>query len=282
MGQARWLTRSYRVLAHEGFETNPVVYACVTKLARAVSSVDLHLYDRTRQGDLRKIDRPRHPRPGQQPQRGLVGPAVPREAGHPVPDRRQRLRPGQQRRLRARPSELWLLPPRLRHGRRLRRPHAAGGLQVPARAGRARPSTRSTRSPAARRCCTCARSTRSTSGTACRRWPPPPTAWTSSTPARSGTRRCSRTRAARPARSRCARARTASRPMLTDDQFDRLKDEVDASYTGAAQRRPPHAARLRPRMGADVAEQQGHGPPRDDADQRPVHRRLLRHARRSS
>ena len=31
-------------------------------------------------------------------------------------------------------------------------------------------------------------------------------------------------------------------------------------------------------MGPDVAELQGHGPPRDDADQRPVHRRLLRHA----
>jgi HK97 family phage portal protein len=57
MGQARWLSRSYRTLAYEGFETNPVVFSCVTKLARALSSVDLHLYDRTRQGKLRKIDR---------------------------------------------------------------------------------------------------------------------------------------------------------------------------------------------------------------------------------
>ncbi len=56
MGQAKWLSRSYRVLANEGFETNPVVYACVTKLARAVSSVDLQLYDHTRQGKLREID----------------------------------------------------------------------------------------------------------------------------------------------------------------------------------------------------------------------------------
>lgn len=57
MGQAKWLNSSYRTLANEGFETNPVVYACVTKLARALSSVDLHLYDYTRQGKLRKIDR---------------------------------------------------------------------------------------------------------------------------------------------------------------------------------------------------------------------------------
>lgn len=57
MGQARWLARSYRTLAYEGFETNPVVFSCVTKLARALSSVDLHLYDHTRQGKLRKIDK---------------------------------------------------------------------------------------------------------------------------------------------------------------------------------------------------------------------------------
>ena len=57
MGQARWLSRSYRTLASEGFAQNPVVYACVTRIARAVSSVDLHLYDRTRRGELRKIAR---------------------------------------------------------------------------------------------------------------------------------------------------------------------------------------------------------------------------------
>lgn len=57
MGAARWLSRSYRTLAIEGFETNPVVFACVTKLARAIASVDLQLYDYTRQGKLRRIDR---------------------------------------------------------------------------------------------------------------------------------------------------------------------------------------------------------------------------------
>lgn len=59
MGQARWLSRSYRTLAEEGFQDNPIVYSCVTKIARAMASVDLHLYDRTRQGELRKI--PKHP-----------------------------------------------------------------------------------------------------------------------------------------------------------------------------------------------------------------------------
>ena len=57
MGSAKWTSHSFRKLAYEGFETNPVVYACVTKLAKAISSVDLHLYDYTRWGDLRKIDR---------------------------------------------------------------------------------------------------------------------------------------------------------------------------------------------------------------------------------
>ena len=57
MGQARWLNRSYRILALEGYEKNPVVFSCVTKLAKAIASVDLQLYDHTRQGKLRKIDR---------------------------------------------------------------------------------------------------------------------------------------------------------------------------------------------------------------------------------
>jgi phage portal protein BeeE len=57
MGATRWLNRSYLLLAREGFENNPVVYSCVTKLARAAASVDLQLYDRTRKGKLRKIDR---------------------------------------------------------------------------------------------------------------------------------------------------------------------------------------------------------------------------------
>lgn len=55
MGQARWSGHNYRQLAVEGFEYNPIVAACVTKIARAAAGIDLHLYDHTRQGDLRKI-----------------------------------------------------------------------------------------------------------------------------------------------------------------------------------------------------------------------------------
>ena len=57
MGSAKWTAHNFRKLAHEGFETNPVVFSCVTKLARALSSVDLHLYRFDRWGDLQKIDR---------------------------------------------------------------------------------------------------------------------------------------------------------------------------------------------------------------------------------
>src|SRR5690606_8096674 len=55
IGAAHWLERRFDLLAREGYERNPVVYACVTKLASAISSVDLHLYQRTR-GKLKKID----------------------------------------------------------------------------------------------------------------------------------------------------------------------------------------------------------------------------------
>ncbi len=57
MGATRWLNRSYLLLAQEGFENNPVVYSCVTKLARAASSVDLQLYAKTKAGKIKKIDR---------------------------------------------------------------------------------------------------------------------------------------------------------------------------------------------------------------------------------
>ena len=57
MGPASWTGHGYRALATEGFQNNPIVHACVTKLARASASVDLHLYDYTRQGKLRRIDR---------------------------------------------------------------------------------------------------------------------------------------------------------------------------------------------------------------------------------
>ena len=55
IGAARWLERRFDVLATEGYEQNPVVYACVSKLAKAVSSVDIHLY-RKSGGRLTKVE----------------------------------------------------------------------------------------------------------------------------------------------------------------------------------------------------------------------------------
>lgn len=56
MGQARWTGHEYRKLALEGFENNPVVHACVTRIARALSGIDLHAYRMT-VGELRKLDK---------------------------------------------------------------------------------------------------------------------------------------------------------------------------------------------------------------------------------
>src|SRR4051812_21636621 len=56
IGAARWLERRFDLLAREGYERNPIVYACVSKLAKAVASVDLHLYQRTG-GKLKKIEK---------------------------------------------------------------------------------------------------------------------------------------------------------------------------------------------------------------------------------
>lgn len=55
LGAARWLERRFDILATEGYEQNPVVYACVTKLARAVASVDIQLY-RRKGGKLQKLE----------------------------------------------------------------------------------------------------------------------------------------------------------------------------------------------------------------------------------
>jgi HK97 family phage portal protein len=55
IGAANWLARRFDLLAKEGYEQNPIVYACVTKLARATSSVDLHLY-RRQGGTLAKLE----------------------------------------------------------------------------------------------------------------------------------------------------------------------------------------------------------------------------------
>ncbi len=54
-GAARWLERRFDVLAAEGYERNPIVYACVSKLAQAAASVDVQLY-RRRGGKLAKIE----------------------------------------------------------------------------------------------------------------------------------------------------------------------------------------------------------------------------------
>ncbi|QDV34921.1 phage portal protein [Tautonia plasticadhaerens] len=55
IGAARWLERRFDLLAKDGYEQNPIVYACVTKLARASASVDLHVY-RKQGGKLVKLE----------------------------------------------------------------------------------------------------------------------------------------------------------------------------------------------------------------------------------
>lgn len=55
-GRASWTGHSYRQLALEGYENNPVVYACVAKIAKAIGGIELKLYDHTRQGKLRGHD----------------------------------------------------------------------------------------------------------------------------------------------------------------------------------------------------------------------------------
>ena len=46
---------------------------------------------------------------------------------------------------------------------------------------------------------------------------------------------------------------------LTDEQFDRLKRELEESFSGREQCRPADAARRRARLEADVAVAEGHG-----------------------
>ena len=57
MGKARFLSHNYQALAQEGYQQNPIVFRCVSMLAKAVASVDLRLYDYTRQRELREHDR---------------------------------------------------------------------------------------------------------------------------------------------------------------------------------------------------------------------------------
>ncbi|WP_020474222.1 phage portal protein [Zavarzinella formosa] len=56
LGGARWLERRFDLLATEGYENNPIVYACVTKLAKSAASVDLQLYKKGKGGRLTKVD----------------------------------------------------------------------------------------------------------------------------------------------------------------------------------------------------------------------------------
>lgn len=116
VGAARWLERRFDQLAQEGYEKNPIVYACVTKLAKSVASVDLQLYRQGRGGKLTKLDD--HPlldllaRPNPLQKNGkkfietlatqyLVG-------GNSYV---LGVGPTQQAGLREPPAELWLLPP---------------------------------------------------------------------------------------------------------------------------------------------------------------------------
>ena len=55
IGAARWLERRFDLIATEGYENNPIVYACVTKLAKSLASVDLQLY-RKRGSNLERIE----------------------------------------------------------------------------------------------------------------------------------------------------------------------------------------------------------------------------------
>lgn len=55
IGGASWMARRFDVLAKEGYEQNPIVNACVTKLAKAASSVDLYVY-RRQGGKLERLD----------------------------------------------------------------------------------------------------------------------------------------------------------------------------------------------------------------------------------
>ena len=55
MGGARWLERRFDLMAQHGYEQNPIVYACVSKLAKSLASVDLQLY-RKRGGTLERVE----------------------------------------------------------------------------------------------------------------------------------------------------------------------------------------------------------------------------------
>jgi HK97 family phage portal protein len=58
-GVLQMMQHKYETFAAEGFGLNPVVHACIEKIAEAVTSVDLKVFKADKQGDL--IEIPKHP-----------------------------------------------------------------------------------------------------------------------------------------------------------------------------------------------------------------------------
>lgn len=56
MGSAQMMSRDYRTLAEEGYALNAVVHACVTKIANAVASPDLFVYRKDKKGNVQKLE----------------------------------------------------------------------------------------------------------------------------------------------------------------------------------------------------------------------------------
>ena len=229
MGQARWLAHSYRVLAVEGFETNPVVYACVTKLARALSSVDLHLYDHTRQGKLRKIDK--------HDILDLINSPNPAWSGRQFLEKvaTQYLIGGNAYILgnngQDRPSELWALPPEFVTV------DASGGRMLPS-AYHYRPGPQTTTFPVDQ--------VTGRSQLLHLRTVNPLNEWSGLPPLAAAAHGVDIFNAGqewnkallqnegRPSGAlQMRQSKDGSAPILSDDQFARLKDEVDANYTGS-------------------------------------------------
>ena len=228
MGQAKWLARSYRILAYEGFETNPVVYACVTKLARALSSVDLQLYDRTRQGKLRKIDKhdildlingPNAAWSGRQFLEKLATQYLIGGNAYVLGNNGE-----------SRPGELWLLPPEYVTV------DASGGRMLP-QSYKYRPGQESAIYPV--------NQVTGMSQVLHLRTVNPLDEWRGLPPLAAAAHGVDIFNAGqewnkallqnegRPSGAlQMRQSKDGSTPLLTDDQFARLKDEVDANYTG--------------------------------------------------
>ena len=57
MGQAAGMAHRYDAFAAEGYALNPVAYACVDKIAKALTSVDLQLYRKEKSGKIGKVEK---------------------------------------------------------------------------------------------------------------------------------------------------------------------------------------------------------------------------------